>query len=439
MIIIPVLYFSSTFLILFSQVLLPLNMAASRFYLKREHTRIQVYAVGVLIFAIVLSSFQELNQYINNKNITSIMSPLMMLGGVDEYEESNYQYYIENGTVIRGPASQHPDIVSLHTNHYIILFVMLIVVKLISTASTIYREKIYKKYNLDPIKTVAIVSTIQIPIQIPTICFLFIPLPKPAIYVPYNQFFSYVQNGTSILFYDNDNEILLVFLLYNFCIMVSSIIDFMLTQKISSTFNIINNISILMLSVLFLGWKDLAGSAYKEISLYQYLSIFLIILAILTYWEGTPKEQRTITTEEEEEGERKNSLDGGGANSGEKYMTVRDGASKSVAVVTSLMNRQFYGKRRTSGKHIHSLVYHGRETDDDDNDDDDDDSDSKIYVYSDVKEEEALKKNNMIEMKTVVSGKSKDTKYHPTIAKGKFQIDESVSEKILLDENEDKD
>jgi hypothetical protein len=281
LVILPILYFSSVFIIEAGQINLPLNMFGSWLYLGKEYTTAQIISVILVIFGVTLGCYPELSEYWNlnsNSTITTLMT-----GSDDSLE------LIGNYTSNNKKSNQ------IHVIHYIVLFIIFIIVQILCTISSIYKEKNYKKFKLDPIKTVAIVATIQFPLGMLTFPFLSIPLPKPAVYVAPSKYGEYIYNGTSILFNaDNGYSLLFVFIGYIFCVVFANIVDFIITQRISSTFNIVNNISVLTLSILFMGWKGLAGEAYQPVSLFSYASVFLIILAIINYWKGTPEAEKML-------------------------------------------------------------------------------------------------------------------------------------------------
>ncbi len=292
MAIIPaILYLDSTLVLLFGRIILPLNMLFSCCFFKRKYTIVHYISV-LLIFV----------------GISFVIIPTGKL---------DFIRFASNGSLPEVSSDQDS---SLTTTEFALLLLSMLIIEAGSAASSIYKEHVLKKYKLKPLRVVAVVATIQIFFSSPTIILLSIPLPAPWFYVPFGELGPYLYNATMIMvdsFYlsqegppsynqsyiagnssmplhtmqegnpalvnSTQRYFFLFYLLYLFTNVLANIIDIIFIQEVSSTFNIIVNVSVIVTGVFSLGWAALAGEAQTQITIYTGLALFFIVIATVLF------------------------------------------------------------------------------------------------------------------------------------------------------------
>lgn len=294
--ILPVFYFSPVFLILFGQLSLIMNHIGAYFYFGRRYTNSQIYSVIIVLFAVVITTITESTKSNNTIQTINISCNDESNSTINHQQTDYYDDITNNNNNNISLSSLQPleTPITLNIYYYILLAIMLILIRVIATFSSLYKEKKYKELSLDAIETITIVSIIEIPMSIFVFVFLLVPLPPPAIHIPFNQFGQYIINGTQLLFINEDKEILIVMSLFLILSAMSSMMEFTITQKLNSTVNVIVGVSTLSFSVIFINIQWIAGSAYHSINFYEYISLALIITALIHYRIETPDEDKQI-------------------------------------------------------------------------------------------------------------------------------------------------
>jgi hypothetical protein len=283
--VLPSLYFSPVFLILFGQSSVILNHIGSYYYFKRSYSKIQIFSVLVILFAVVLATITESGKYsaVTDPNrVTQNNSSLIVEDDIDTGNISDPLY------------KQVTSVKDVGYYAYVILFIMAVFVRLISAFTNLYKEKKYKELSLNSIETLTIVSILETPMSLLIFVFLFLPLPPPAIHVPVDQLGNYITDGTYLLFFSEDKELFWIMIIFIFLSIVSSNIDFIITQKLNSSVNVISGVATLSLSIIFVGIEILAGVAYRKVMFYEYMALILIIMGIINYRIGTKDEEKKM-------------------------------------------------------------------------------------------------------------------------------------------------
>jgi hypothetical protein len=286
--VLPSLYFSPVFLILFGQSSIILNHIGSFFYFKRTYSQSQIFSVLVILFAVVLATITESGKY----TISTTTNTINTTGNEDEVEE--YANSTVTNTSFDVKTIIPVDESAFDIKVYMVLFLMAVFVRLVSAFSSLYKEQKYKELSLNPIETLTWVSVLEVPMSLFIFVFLFLPLPPPAIHVPFNQLGEYIKNGSVLLFFSEDKEMFWIMVIFLVLSAVSSNIDFIVTQKLNSTINVITGVATLSLSILFVGIEIIAGVAYRKVTFYEYMALILIIMAIINYRIGTQEEEKKM-------------------------------------------------------------------------------------------------------------------------------------------------
>lgn len=236
---VPVLYFSPVFVIIFHQLSIPLNIIFSYFILKRRYSIGQVFSIILIIMAIIIASeptFESAYPLVNNTTTTTIVneynktnsstpSTFNMFNDDNENDDNFTIKMVENNySTIKQTAkseeyddyttplteseegvnfnSQPPTQDELKTRN-IIMIIYFLAMKIISALITIYREFVYQRYDLDIVEANVIISLNQFPMSWLALFIFFIPFPD---YIPiphfktYEDFINYIKNGFTLFF-----------------------------------------------------------------------------------------------------------------------------------------------------------------------------------------------------------------------------------------------
>lgn len=281
------LYLPSVDVLLFGRVVLIFNMFFCWCIFKRKYNILHFIAVLLLIvgigFAVLPSADLSIELFLGNITLTNSTSSSPSGKGI-----------------------------------FFSLLALILVVEFFAALSSVYKEYVLQqdrfigtqKYRLQALRTVAIVATIQPIFSSPTLMLLSLPLPKPWFYVPLQQLGPYIYQAAQIPFIslnmtngvglpeeltsNIDSYFLLFYAIYLGTNVLANVVDVIFTQTVSSTFNIVVNVTVIVASVFSLSWPLLAGEAQTIITWDDGLALFFVVIATIQFKAGSDAKYDTV-------------------------------------------------------------------------------------------------------------------------------------------------
>jgi hypothetical protein len=422
--ILPIIYLSPTLLTLFGQISLPLNMFAAFLLLKRRFNAVQNLCVVIIISAIFIVLFPTIYHelIISNSNTTFNITSTKYTSATNESMIENNTHGIrDNVNTDSSPPMSVP--IPIHhadyTPNWILLLAINLLSRIIGTLSSIFKERVMKDYKMEPVLTVSIVATIQLPLSYLSLGYLLLPLPfkgfgtKTAheIWVyflnswnvlldsqnkcSYNSNFTMITNNTSSTLLglaspptittaadiDSINDrtlchIIPIFMLFLGINIITNIFDMLIIRDRDSTINIICGIGTVVVSIFLFSFEAVAGSAYTPIGVHVIMALILICIAVPTYSAYTPTERkkRVIKTTVYEDYEVEE--DSMGTDKVDHNDNENKKEPQSVSTSTTNPNTPPNSSYESNNINNNDGL---DDTDDDDDDDDDEDTDKKPH------------------------------------------------------------
>lgn len=308
--ILPIIYLSPTLITLFGQISLPLNMVAAFLLLKRRFNAVQNLCVVIILSAIFIVLFPTIyHELIISNTIFNVTS-----------SNTNGSYY-SNVSI---PSAIIPAHHSDYTPNWILLLGINLISRIISTLCSIFKERVMKDYKMEPVMTVSIVATLQLPLSYLSLCYLALPLPfkgfgTKTAHELWLYFFdtwnvlldvqnkcfhnNTITNSTFLNTYNNSDSgandsdrslcnIVPIFLLFLGINIITNVFDMLIIRDRDSTVNIICGIGTVVVSIFLFSFEAVAGSAYNPIGIHVIVALFLICIAVPTYSAYTPVERK---------------------------------------------------------------------------------------------------------------------------------------------------
>ncbi len=328
----PIIYLSTTLVILFGQISLPLVLIISRIALNRKYNIIQYICVALLIQGIIIvfiptliNPETTLQNFFNNNNNNNNNSTIV-------FDES----LLNNSTNTSPSDSQNTNQISLKDIGLFTLFFFLS--RIIGSLSTVFKEYSTKLFNLESFFTTIVVATIQVPLNLVTLFIIQLPLPYIGFNRSFQQVSSYVIESFQMLYYSgesckvyqhnnftvgsvqvvfenntytNPNNITLfnnvtpsVYFMH-MCSLIPIILsitlisiftnsaDIFITKKKDSAINSICNLGTMVISICLTRWPALSGIASTNLTIYDILGLITIFFAATLYYAFN---NRIVTT-----------------------------------------------------------------------------------------------------------------------------------------------
>lgn len=317
---VPVLYFSPIFVIVFHQLSLPLNIIFSRLILKRKYNFGQILSIILMLSAVIIASQSTFHQEevpsssVNNSSYSSNSTvandeTMSLLNNTELESESEPE---------DAPAPLDDGISSMLKT--IIMIFYFLCMKIISGLITIYREHVYQYYDLDIIEANMMISLNQFPISWFALFIFFIPFPN---FVPfphfhaYSDLITYIFDGFRLFFsislgetgggeVNNPNitrtdggklpshlsmSFSVVLGLYVLFLVLNNTLDTAILKTLNSTFIVIMQVVVFVSTIVFLNFKIFAGDAQIDLTFSEFFAVGLAITSTLIYWYYSKKQE----------------------------------------------------------------------------------------------------------------------------------------------------
>lgn len=341
--IVPVLYFSAIFVLVFNQLSIPLNITFSYFILKRRYNIGQLCSIFFIIISVLLANHSHFNLMFlpaessktNNVNISSEFDPQYDVDVEDN--DGGFTNNLSPNEILK---------------RNILMIIYFAVMKTISALIMIYKEWVYQYYDINEFDANVIISLFQLPISWISLLIFFIPFPN---YIPVPYFntlpdlWNYIINGFNLFLnpmvshhhplhpqtistdikdeittQDNSifteinitspiqsspqqeyNQETMVFILIVTCYIVflalNNTLDIAILKRLNSTFMVLISAVVFLSTVFLLSIPEFAGKAHSNLDATQITAVILVVFSSVVYWYFTSKQEEALKKKAKEE------------------------------------------------------------------------------------------------------------------------------------------